>query len=277
MNSTDFPMSAQKDHRFKLDRLKENIARLDSLLIAFSGGVDSTFLLRVAKEVLGERVSAATAVSDLCLSQELESAERSARMLSVKHEMIQHSILSDPAFIENTPDHCYFCKKVMFAKFRALAERRGIGHVADGTNLDDLKDFRPGLRALEELGIVSPLKEALFTKADIRAASRELGLEVWNKPAMACLASRFPYGTPIAAPDLEKVRQAEELLQALGFGQFRVRHHGDTARIELSVADMERIFSGNIRAEIVKHLKGLGYRYVALDLEGYRTGSLNES
>ena len=270
-------MSARKEHRFKLDRLKENIARLDSLLIAFSGGVDSTFLLRVAKEVLGERVTAATAVSDLCLSQELESAKRSARVLSVKHEMIEHSILSDPAFIENTPDHCYFCKKAMFAKFRALAERRGIGHVADGTNLDDLKDFRPGLRALEELGIVSPLKKALFTKADIRVASRELDLEVWNKPAMACLASRFPYGTPITAPDLEKVRQAEELLQALGFGQFRVRHHGDTARIELPVADMERIFSGDIRAKIVEHLKSLGYRYVALDLEGYRTGSLNES
>lgn len=270
-------MSRQNTNEAKLNQLKETIGRLESVLIAFSGGVDSSLLLHIAKEVLGKNVVAATAVSDLCLSHEIREAEKTARKLSVRHEKVAFPVLSDSDFYTNSPERCYICKRTMFGKFRALARQEGLRYVADGTNLDDLKEFRPGIKALEELGIVSPLREALFTKADIRAVSRKLGLATWNKPAMACLASRFPYGTRITAPNLEKVRQAEKFLRSLGFGQFRVRHHDDTARIELHPQEMEQIFSGDTRSNVVEYLKHLGYRYIVLDLEGYRTGSLNKT
>ena len=246
------------------------------MLVAFSGGVDSTFLLRIAKEVLGDNVMAVTATSDLHFPYELKEAKELATHISVEHLVIPYYALTDKAFIQNPPDRCYWCKKVLFLKMKEIAKKHRLNRVVDGTNLDDLDDYRPGLKALDELEVESPLKEAGFTKADVREASKALRLPTWNKPSLACLASRFPYGTSITATNLKMVQQAEEFLRELGFDQFRVRHHNQTAKIELTDQDMKKIFPPGIRIKISEYLKKLGYTYVTLDLQGYRTGSLNE-
>lgn len=262
----------------KLEKLEDIIRNLGSVLIAFSGGVDSTFLLKVCLDVLGkDKVLAVTARSSTYPARELEEAKALALKLGARHEIIESEELAVPGFSENPLERCYYCKKELFGKLVRMARERGFNFVADGSNADDTGDFRPGMKAKDELGVVSPLKEAGLTKAEIRNFSREMGLPTWDKPSFACLASRFPYGEKITAEKLDRVGKAEELLDALGFTQYRVRSHGDLARIEVLPDEIDRFFDSSLREKVTKEFKKLGFVYVSLDLTGYRTGSMNES
>jgi uncharacterized protein len=246
-------------------------------MVAFSGGVDSTLLLKVAADVLGRRVASVTASSPTYPGREIRAARALARKLGVRHEVIATSEMDNPEFTANPPLRCYHCKKELMEKVSAMASERGLAYVVDGQNADDVSDFRPGARAAAELGVRSPLREAGLTKADIRSLSKKLGLPTWDRPSLACLASRFPYDTPITPEALGRVEKAEDALRRLGFGQLRVRHHDSIARIEVPAADFARLISPGIRGRIEKDLKKLGYLYVAMDLGGYRTGSMNEA
>ena len=258
----------------KLELLKEILGEMDGALIAFSGGVDSTFLLKVAHEVLGPKAVAVTASSETYPSREFEEAKQLAKMIGAEHLIVETRELESEAFRKNPHDRCYHCKKELFSTLVALASERGLECVLVGSNLDDVQDYRPGMRAARELGVRSPLMEAKLSKEEIRELSREMGLPTWDKPSFACLASRFPYGTRITEEDLSKVDAAEEQLRRMGFRQLRVRHHGDIARIEV---EKGQLASALVRAdEIANHLENLGYTYVTLDLRGYRTGSMNE-
>lgn len=260
----------------KFSRLKEILEGYGSLLVAFSGGCDSTFLLKVARDVLGDRAMAVTARSETYPYREYEEAFHLAQDIGVRHLAIETSELSIEGFSSNPPDRCYFCKGELFQELLAVAAEHGMRYVADGASLDDASDHRPGMRAARELGIVSPLKEAGMTKDDIRELSRMLGLPTWDKPSFACLASRFPYGEEITSEKLTMVEQAEEFLRGLGFRQVRVRHHDKMARIEVSESDMDRFLEGCVRERVAAKLKEIGYTYVSLDLQGYRSGSMNE-
>ena len=244
--------------------------------MAFSSGVDSTFLLRVAHEELGERVVAATIRSHTFPKRELDEAAAFCRAEGVRHKIIDSEELDIPGFAENPPDRCYHCKRELFSKLLAFARENGLAAVLEGSNLDDDGDYRPGRRAIRELGIVSPLHEAGLTKAEIRALSREMGLPTSDKPSFACLASRFPYGERITAAGLERVEKAEQWLLDAGLGltQLRVRSHGNLARIEVPPDAIPRLAAR--AAEIAAAFKELGFAYVTLDLRGYRTGSMNE-
>jgi pyridinium-3,5-biscarboxylic acid mononucleotide sulfurtransferase len=262
----------------KLEALKARLGELDRVAVAFSGGVDSTFLLSVAREVLGrDRILAVTAESEIHSAAETGDARKLARRIGVRHLTVESGDMRDPSFLANPPDRCYRCKKRVFRALKAVAAERGIGTVVDGTNADDASDYRPGRRALRELGIVSPLQEAGLTKREIRKLSRERGLPTWNRPALACLATRIPYGTRITPPVLKRIDASETALRAMGFVQVRVRDHGDLARIEIAAAEMDAVRKPGLFSKIVKRFKAAGYRYVTLDLEGYRTGSLNET
>ena len=260
----------------KLERLRERLRVIGSAAVAFSSGVDSTFLLRVAHEELGERVVAVTARSHSFPKRELDEATAFCRAEGVRHEVIDSEELDIPGFAENPPDRCYHCKKELFGRLLAFARENGLAAVLEGSNIDDDGDYRPGRRAIRELGIVSPLHEAGLTKAEIRALSREMGLPTSDKPSFACLASRFPYGERITASGLERVEKAEQWLLDAGLDltQLRVRSHGDLARIEVPPGDIPRLASR--AAEIAAAFKDLGFAYVTLDLFGYRTGSMNE-
>lgn len=260
----------------KSEALKAILNEMESVLIGFSGGVDSTFLLAAAKEVLGDNVLAVIAVSETYPERECVRAKQIAERLGVRYMLVHTRELAYPNFSSNPPNRCYFCKKELFTRLHLLAEERGIMHVADGSNADDVHDFRPGAIALNELGVRSPLREAGLTKSDIRRLSRNMGLSTWNKPAMACLASRFPYGTGIDERKLRMVSKAEEILHQRGFEQFRVRHHDSIARIEILPGEFDRLVSSAMREHIVLALKEIGYKYITLDLQGYRTGSMNE-
>ncbi len=247
------------------------------LLIAFSGGVDSTYLLAVASRVLGDGVAAATACGGVHPDAETALARALAHRLGVAHFCFQDSILACADFTRNGPDRCYVCKRHLFAKMKEIADSRGIVHIAHGATVDDRSDYRPGHRAAREAGILAPLEAVGLEKAEIRALSRRMGLETWNRPAQPCLATRIAYGIPIDAGRLAQVASAEAELARLGIHGGRVRHHGDTARIEVAPVHFVRLVSPSVRAGLVKALRRLGFAHAALDLEGYVSGSLNRS
>ena len=260
----------------KLEHLERILAGLESAVVAFSGGVDSSLLLAVAVKVLGARALAVTATSETYPERELIEARSLAGQLGARHSEVVSEELDIPEFKDNPRNPCYYCKKELFAKLREIADQEGLAHVLDGTNLDDRSDHRPGRQAAEELGVRSPLEEAGFTKADIRALSRHLGLRSWDKPAFACLSSRFPYGTAITAERVSQVGQAEEALRVLGFRTLRVRYHADVARLELGQEEFTAA-TGHLREDVLRCVKAAGFVYVAIDLQGYRSGSMNEA
>lgn len=257
----------------KLTKLKEILIQTKGVVVAFSGGVDSALLLKVAHEVLGDRAIAITAISEVYPDHELEMAKKIVALLGVKHLILEISELV-PEFQENPPERCYYCKKDIFGKLLVEAVKMGITTVVDGTNVDDLQDFRPGMKACKELGIRSPLQEACLTKHEIRVLSKASNLPTWDLPSYACLASRFPYGTPITKAGLSRVGNGENLLRNLGFKQFRLRDHDRIARLEIDLTQLNLLLEN--RTAIIEGLHTLGYRYITLDLEGYRTGSMNE-
>lgn len=259
----------------KLFFLKNLLKDMGSAIIAYSGGVDSTFLLKVASDILGDRIMAVIARSPTYPSTELEEAIKIASFLGVKHRIIETDELNDPSFYENPPERCYYCKKELFKMLISLAAEEGYSFILDGSQVDDFKDFRPGLMAVEELGIKNPLKEAGLTKDEIRTLSKRFGLPTWNRPSSACLASRFPYGTRITRDALKMVEEAESVIKGLGFRNVRVRHHGDLARIEVEGEEKGKLILNS--QKVAYALKSLGYTYVTVDIEGYRTGSMNEA
>ncbi len=260
----------------KFEKLKEILSEMGKVLIAFSGGVDSTFLLKVAQDVLGDNVLAVIASSETYPEREREEAIRFAQMFNVRYMVIHTKELDNPEFSNNPPERCYFCKKELFLKLKDIADAEDIPYVLDGSNYEDTTDFRPGMKAAEELKIRSPLKEVQLLKKEIRQLSRKLDLPTWDKPSFACLSSRFPYYSEIDSISLKQIDQAEEFLRGLGFKQIRVRHHGQTARIEIESDEFPKIMKSEIRKEVVRNFRKLGYTYITLDLAGYRTGSMNE-
>ena len=261
----------------KLDALKRMIRDTGGLAVAFSGGVDSTFLAAVAKRVLGEKAIAVTAVSPLYPAHEQREAVELAAQIGIKHETVVSDELDVPGFADNPPDRCYLCKNELFEVVRKVAQRHGIATIADGTNADDRSDYRPGRRAAAEHGVLSPLLEVGLRKCEIRELSEHMSLPTAHKPAFACLASRFPYGSRITREKLAAVGALEDELRAMGFSQFRVRHHGDMARIEVSPEDIERLYGKDAQSRVVAVGKEAGFLYVTLDLQGYRTGSMNDT
>ncbi len=260
----------------KLELLQDELRRLGRVLIAFSGGVDSTFLLQVAHLTLGEDALAVTARSGVVPKRDVAEAEEFCHKQGIRQLYFDFDELAVPGFAENPPERCYICKKTLFSNFLRLAAANG-AQLCEGSNMDDLGDYRPGLKALAELEVHSPLRTAQLTKAEIRLWSHRLGLPTWDKPSFACLASRFVYGERITAAKLVAVDKAEQLLWELGFKQFRVRVHGDLARIELLPEQLPLAVEGHMRATIYSRLQEFGFAYVALDLQGYRTGSMNET
>jgi uncharacterized protein len=260
----------------KLARLREILRECESCVVAFSGGADSALVLHVAVDVLGDRALAITGRSPSVPPWELEDARTLVEGMGAEHRVLDTDELSDPRYVANGPDRCYWCKSELFDKLERIRRETGARWIVDGTNADDLGDHRPGIKARRERGIRSPLVEVGMTKVDVRAASARYGLPTADKPAAACLASRFPYGTEVTAEGLARVAAAEDRVRKLGFRQLRVRHHGDVARLEVDPAEIPRLLDSDLRRRVVEGVREAGYRYVALDLEGYRTGSLNE-
>jgi pyridinium-3,5-biscarboxylic acid mononucleotide sulfurtransferase len=259
----------------KWDRLRTLLRGIKCAVLAYSGGVDSSLLLRATAEVMGHRLIAVTAVSETYPPGELEAAKEFARTLGVTHRILHTQELSSEEFARNSPERCYFCKKELYGKLKKIAETEGISCILDGSNTDDLADYRPGRKAAEEFSVRSPLVETGLSKSDVREIARFLNLPMWDKPSLACLSSRIPYGTRITPDIIETVQTAEGHLRVLGFRQVRVRHHGEIARIEIDREAFGQILTGDVVQKITAALKGLGYIYVCLDLEGYRTGSMN--
>lgn len=261
----------------KIEKLEAILSRYPELIVAYSGGVDSTLLLSMAQRVLGKKVVAVTAQSPLHPSREIQSARELTATMGIRHRIITSREMQRADFLANPKDRCYICKKNLLADIIDLGHRIGIVHVVHGANMDDLDDFRPGMQAARELSVEAPLLEAGLKKDDIRLISRQLDLPTWDKPALACLATRIPYGVPITRKRLEAIDAAEEYLLALGITSMRVRHHGDIARIEMDPDDFTIVLSQAIREAIVGRLRQLGFKYVVIDLEGYTSGSMNRA
>jgi uncharacterized protein len=259
----------------KQEQLRAIIGSMDSAIVAFSAGVDSTFVAAVAADVLGDRALAVTGVSPSIPASEVAEAKVLAASIGIRHMLLDTSEMDRPGYVENSPQRCYHCKTELYSLLEDMAARDGFAFVLDGCNVDDLGDHRPGRVAAAEHRVRSPLIEAGLSKAEIRELSRERGLPTWDKPAMACLSSRIPYGTPVTVEALDQIGAAEAFLRQLGMRQLRVRHHSDVARIEVEPQDIEAVVAN--RDRIVTRFKNLGYNYVTLDLAGFRTGSMNES
>lgn len=261
----------------KFTRLKEDLKQMERVIVAYSGGVDSTFLLKASSVAGMERILAVTALSETLPHEELSIAREITSALSIEHRIITTEELKNKNFSDNPPDRCYYCKKELFSKLKDIATKENFSFILDGTNTDDIRDHRPGRRAAKEMGVHSPLLNAGFNKKEIREISRTLGLPTWNKPATPCLSSRFPYGQKITAEGLERVNHAENFLKRLGLTEIRVRDHSGIARIEVIQEEFAILMEKNNRKEIITLLKSLGYKYITLDLQGFRSGSLNEN
>ena len=260
----------------KYKKLESVFHEMDRVAVAFSGGVDSTLVLAVACRVLGDRVLAVTAQSPSLPQRELQDTEFITRTIGAEHLIIQTEELTNPNYARNPVNRCYHCKSELYDRLQKVIAKRNIPFMVNGTNVDDLGDHRPGLQAAKEANVRSPLCEAGFTKQDVREWSRILNLPTWDKPAMACLSSRIPYGQPVTTEKLSMIEQAEDFLMSLGYRQLRVRHHGDMARIELPLEDLARFFSAGHAASAQARLKEIGFQFVTVDLQGFRSGSLNE-
>lgn len=267
-------MSSLQDKEFVL---RSVVRSYEKLAIAFSGGVDSTLLLYVAYEELNNNVVALTSYVPMTSESEIIEAQEMCRNLGIQQILCEPDVLSIDEVRMNDPKRCYFCKAALFGAMKQEANKQGFTYIADGTNVDDLADYRPGMKAIQELEIVSPFLEAGFTKDDIRSLSKEIGLSTWDKQSNACLATRFPYGKELSSDLLRKIDEAENAIHALGFNQVRVRVHDDVVRLELNVSDFSLLLDGNLRNEVLSILQTCGFTYVTLDLEGFRSGSMNAS